>query len=105
MNRTPTRFAGPTQVATGPATVVTADELSVVRYVHIHNPTGGAVTFDLSIGNDGASTRLYDNESIPAGAAFTRHVFWVLNDNDVIQMAASSNNVLVASFHGDEYTP
>lgn len=104
MPRTPTRFAGPGLVATGPATFVTADELSVVRYVHIRNSHNAAVTFDLSIGTDAEATRLYDDVSLAAEEVWTRHVFWVLNDNDVIQMAASVNNVLVASFHGDEIT-
>ena len=112
MARTPKRLAGPAQVATGPATIYTvpASTKTIVRHIHVQNPSGGAVTFTLSIGTDGASTRVFDAFSIPAAAAgVTANVidhwcYYVLEAAEVIQVASGSNNVLAITVDGDELT-
>ncbi len=112
MARTPKRLSGPTQVATGPATkyTVPASTKTVVRHIHVQNPSGSAVTFTLSIGADAASTRIVDAFSVPAAAVgVTASVidwfcYYVLEAAEIIQAAAGTNNILTLTINGDEIT-
>lgn len=110
MARIPKRLYGPAQVATGPATVYTVPLLTktVIRQIHVSNPSGGAVTLTLSIGADGVTTRLYSTYSIPAAAAgvtdSVREIFWyqVMDVGEILTLSAGTNNTLVIVINGDE---
>lgn len=112
MPRTPKRLAGPALVATGPATVYTvpASTKTIVRQIHIQNPSASPVTFTLSLGADAVGTRLWTTYSIPAAAAgvtdSVRDIFMymVMEAAEIIQMAAGTNNILNVSIFGDELT-
>lgn len=112
MARTPKRLAGPAQVATGPATkyTVPASTKTIVRHIHVQNPSGSAVTFTLSIGADAAGTRIFDAFSIPAAAAgvtasvIDHWCYYVLDAAEVIQAGAGTNNILTLTINGDEIT-
>lgn len=112
MPRTPKRLAGPAQVATGPATIYTvpAGTLSILRMIHVQNPSASPVTLTLSVGADAAGTRYLDTYSIPAKAAgVTDSVrdIWLylpMAAAEVLQAAAGTNNILVIIVTGDEYT-
>lgn len=112
MPRTPKRLYGPALVATGPATVYTVPAVTktIVRQIHIQNPSGSPVTWTVSLGADAAGTRLWTTYSIPAAAAGVtdnvRDIFMymVMEAAEVIQMAAGTNNILNVSIFGDEYT-
>lgn len=112
MARTPTRLAGPAQIATGPATLYTVPALTktIVRHLHLQNPSGSPVTFTLSIGADAAALRLWDTYSIPAAAAGVSDsvreifVYMILDAAEIIQVAAGTNNILVLTMFGDELT-
>ena len=112
MPRTPLRLVGPAAVATGPATVYTVPAASktILRHIHVDNPSGAAVTFTMSIGASAAGTRLYDAFSIPAQAVgvFTNIIdlwcYYVLEVAEIIQLAAGTNNILVIVIDGDVYT-
>ena len=112
MARTPKRLAGPAQVATGPATVYTVPALTktVVRQIHIQNPSALPVTFSLSLGADAAGTRLWDTFSIPAKAAGVNDsvrdffMYMVMDAAETIQMSAGTNNILTVAIFGDEIT-
>ena len=103
---------GPAAVATGPATVYTVPALTktIVRQIHVSNPSGAAVTFSLSLGVDAAGTRLWSAYSIPAAAAgvsdSVRDIFMymVMDAAEVIQVSAGTNNILNLSIFGDECT-
>lgn len=105
----PKRIVGPALVATGPTTVYTtpASTRTVIRHIHIQNPSGSAVTFSLSINADAAGTRLWDAFSIPAAAAGEREsvkdffVYLPLEATDTIQLKAGTNNILTATISGD----
>jgi hypothetical protein len=113
MPRTPKRLYGPAQIATGPATVYTvpASTKTIIRQVHIQNPSASAVTYRLSIGADAAGTRWFDDFSIPARAAGVtdsirdHFLYLVMEAGEVLQIGAGTNNVLVITITGDEYTP
>lgn len=113
MPRTPKRLYGPAQVATGPATIYTvpASTKTIIRQIHIQNPSGGTVTYRLSIGADAAGTRWFDDFSIPARAvgvtdSVRDHFLYLpMEAGEVLQVGAGTNNVLVIVVTGDEYTP
>lgn len=114
MARMPKRMAGPALVATGPATIYTAPSyipntlVSVIRHIHISNPSGSAVTITLSIGADAAGTRILTTFSIPAAAAgVTGSVvdyfcYYPMTTGEILTASSGSNNVLVITVSGDE---
>lgn len=112
MPRTPKRLAGPAQVATGPATIYTvpASTKTILRHVHVQNPSAAPVTLTLSVGASAAPTRLLDAYSIPAAAAGVtdnvRDFYWYLpmEATEILQAAAGTNNILVITVNGDECT-
>jgi hypothetical protein len=106
MARTPKRLHGPAQVATGPATKYTVPAVTktIIRHIHIQNPSGSPVTFTLSVGADAAGTRLYDAFSIAANTIRDDYFYVVVEAAEVVQAGAGTNNVLVLTINGDEIT-
>ena len=112
MPRTPKRLYGPALVATGPATVYTVPALTktIIRHIHISNPSGSAVTITLSIGADAAGTRLLGAYSIPAAAAgvtdSVRDLFFyqIMDAAEILTLSAGTNNILNITINGDECT-
>lgn len=112
MPRTAKRLYGPAQIATGPTTVYTVPALTktLVRQLHISNPSASAVTFTLSVGADGVTTRLFTTYSIPAAAAgvtdSVRDIFLylVMDAAEILTLSAGTNNILVIVITGDEIT-
>lgn len=110
MAKTAKRLAGPAQIATGPATIYTVPALTktIIRHIHLSNPSTSPVTFTLSIGTDAAGTRLYDAYSIPAKAVGVIEsvrdffMYTVVDATEIIQAAAGTNNILVITIFGDE---
>jgi hypothetical protein len=112
MARTPKRLYGPAQVATGPTTVYTvpASTKTVIRQIHVNNPSASPVTLTISVGADGAGTRFYDAYSIPGKAAgvvdSVREIFLylVMDAAEILTLSAGTNNILVIIVTGDEIT-
>jgi len=112
MPRTPRRIYGPALVATGPATVYTVPAVTktILRQIHLQNPSGAPVTFTLSIGADAAGTRLWSSYSIPAAAAGVTDsvrdigLYIPMEAAEVIQIAAGTNNILTIVISADECT-
>jgi len=103
------RLHGPAQVSNAAATkyTVPANTRTILRQIHVQNPSGSAVTFTLSIGADAAAVRLYDAFSIPAAAAGEResvkdfYCYHVLEAAEVIQAFAGTNLILTLTLNGD----
>jgi hypothetical protein len=112
MPRTPKRIVGPAQIATGPTTVYTVPALTktIIRWIHISNPSASPVTFTLSIGADGVTTRLWSTYSIPAAAAgvtdSVREIpfYCIMDAAEILTLSAGTNNILVIEISADEYT-
>lgn len=112
MARTPKRLYGPAQIATGPATVYTVPALTktIIRQLHISNPSASPVTITLSIGADTAGNRLLSTFSIPAAAAgvtnSVQDIFWyqIMDAAEILTLSAGTNNILVIVINGDEIT-
>ena len=112
MARTPKRLAGPAVVATGPATIYTvpAATKTIIRHIHVQNPSGSPVTLTLSIGADAAGTRILSAFSIPAAAAgvigsvVDYFCYYPLEAAEILQAAAGTNNIVTITVNGDEIT-
>ena len=112
MAKTAKRLAGPAQVSNAAATKYTVPALTktIIRHIHIQNPSGSAATFTLSIGADSAALRLFDAYSIPAAAAGVTGsvVDWfgylVVDAAEIVQAFSGTNNVLTLTIFGDELT-
>jgi len=104
MPRIAKRLAGPAQVSNAAATKYTVPALTktIVRHVHIQNPSGAAVTFTMSIGADAAGTRIFDAYSIGANSVLDHFCYYVLDTTEIIQAFAGTNNILVLTIDGDE---
>ena len=114
MARLPKRMVGPVAVSNVSATLYTAPSYipttltSVVRHIHIQNPSASPVTFTLSIGADAAGTRIFDAFSIPAaGAGITGSVVdyfchYVLTSGQTLVGVAGTNNILTVTINGEE---
>lgn len=112
MPRNPKRLVGPAQIATGPTTIYTvpASTVTIIRKIHINNPSASPVTVTLSVGADAAGTRYLDAYSIPAKAAgvtdSVRDIWEYLpmTAAEILTASAGTNNILVIIVSGDEYT-
>jgi hypothetical protein len=106
MARTPKRLYGPAQLGNATATRYTVPALTktVIRKVHVANPTGGAVTVTFGIGADAAGTRIADAYSIAAGTYATWWGPWTLDAAEVFPAHASAASSLVMVVDGDEIT-
>lgn len=104
MARIAKRLAGPAQVSNAAATKYTVPSVTktIVRHIHIQNPSSSTVTFTLSIGTDAAGTRIFDAFSIGANQIIDHFCYYVLEAAEIIQAFAGTNNVLVLTIDGDE---
>ncbi len=103
MPRIATRLHGPAQVSNAAATkyTVAANQKVIVRHIHIQNPSGSTVTFTMSIGADAAGVRIFDAFGIGANSIFDHFCMYVLEETEVIQAFAGTNNILVLTIDGD----
>lgn len=106
MASTPKRLYGPAQPGNTTATRYTVPALTktVVRHIHVSNPTGGAVTLTLSVGADAAAVRLFDGYSIPAGSTYDWWGYLVIDAAEIIAAHASAATSLTVTINGDERT-
>lgn len=104
MSRIAKRLHGPalvTNVATTKYTVPTVTK-TVVRHIHVQNPSGSPVDFTLSIGTDAAGTRIFDGFPIAADAVLDHFGIYVLEAAEIIQALAGTTNVVTLTIDGDE---
>ena len=112
MPRTATRIVGPALVATGPTTIYTVPAVTktILRHLHISNPSASAVTLTLSIGADAAGTRLVGAYSIPGAAAGVANSqqdwYWYIpmEAAEILQASAGTNNILTITIGADVCT-
>lgn len=104
MARIPTRLSGPQLLTNAAVTqyTVPANTKTVIRHIHVENPTGAAVTLTISIGADAAAVRLFDAYSIAAGAVLDHFCYYVVEETEIVQAYAGTNNVMTMTMDGDE---
>lgn len=100
------RFYGPAQLGATAATLYTAPSSAraTIRQIFANNPSGSPVDVTLSIGADGASTRIVDEVSIAAGDAINmrRLAHHTLAAGEMLQGFASSGGTVVLTVNGVE---
>lgn len=106
MARTPKRLSGPSQLTNTTATKYTVPALTktVIRHIHVSNPSGSAVNFTASIGADAAATRIFDAYPIAANTAVDLFGYWVMDVGEVLAAFGSTTTVLNLTVNGDEIT-
>ena len=106
MPRTWKRLAGPAQVSNAAATKYTVPSTTktIIRHIHVQNPSGSACTFTMSIGADAAGTRIYDAYSIAAGATLNDYGPYIVDAAEIVQALAGTNNILTLTIDGEEIT-
>ena len=103
MARIPKRLFGPAQLTNAAATkyTVPAGTKTIVRHIHVQNPSGSPLLFFLSIGAEAAGTRLFDSYGIPASSVIDHYCYYVLEATEIIQ-SHDNGNLLVMTIDGDE---
>lgn len=98
------RLAGPNAVSNAAATKFTvgASKRVVVRHIHVQNPSASPVDFTASIGTDGATTRIFDGYPIPSDSALDFWGPYTLEDGEIFQAFAGTNNILTLTIDGEE---
>lgn len=100
---TPTRFYGPARLTTTSSTKYTApaDFVSLVRLIRIVNPSNELARFNLSIGTDGATTRLFDGFVMPPNSILMHRCYDPLVEAEIIQAYGNPTNTLIITISGD----
>lgn len=100
------RLYGPAQLGNTTATRYTTPALTrtIIRHIHLINPTGGAVTVTMSIGADAAATRFLDAYSLAAGASIDLYGPYTLEAAEILAAHASAATSIVAIVDGEEQT-
>lgn len=103
MPRIAKRLAGPAAAATTATTVYTvpATTKTIIRHVHVSNPSGGALTITMSIGASATGTRIFDGYSIPANSVLDHFCYYVMETTEILQFLASGT-AIVYTIDGDE---
>jgi len=112
MPKTPKRLAGPALVDSTVETVYTVPAVTktIVRHIHVQNPSAGYITLTLSIGTDGAATRILDAVPIaPTATGSMANVvdffcYYVLEAAEIIQADSDTDDILTLTINGDEFT-
>lgn len=110
MATTSSRIYGPALIASGPTTIYTvpSSTKTVLRQIHVSNPSGSAVTLTLSIGADASGTRLIANYNIPVNTDINsiRDWFWYMPmvAAEILTVSAGTNNILTITVSADVIT-
>jgi hypothetical protein len=98
------RLAGPAALSTSAATIYTvpASTTTTIRHLHVCNETAGAVLLTVSIGIDGAGTRLFKAKSIAANDVLDWPCLVVLTAAEVVQAFADTATAVTIILSGVE---
>lgn len=104
MARIPKRLAGPLQLTTTATTQYTVPSVTktVIRHIHVSNPTTSPVTLTMSIGADAAGTRIFDAYSVAGSTVLDHFCYYVAEAAEVIQAKSGTVSTLVLTMDGDE---
>jgi hypothetical protein len=100
------RLVGPKQLENSTTTQYTVPgaTTTVIRHIHLSNPTASNVTVTASIGADAAGTRFFSGYVIPANSVFGYPCNIVLEAAEILAMHAGTAAALVVLVDGIEVT-
>jgi lysophospholipase L1-like esterase len=95
------RLVGPASLTTSAETkyIVPFGAMTVIERGRVSNPSGGMLTFTLSIGTDAPGTRLYDAVPVPANGSLDIQGPFTLSQSDIVQ-GFGSGTALVLELNG-----
>lgn len=98
------RLSGPTVLTTSAVTqyTVPADTTTTVRDISVCNEGAALATFTLSLGTDGAGTRLYYQFPLDASSTLLITRQLVLNAGDIIQALSDTATSITLVMSGVE---
>lgn len=102
MSDTPQRY-GPVALGAAPATILTvpAGTIFTARNIHVANESGSDARFTISIGVDGAGTRIYRNVLIEGdGGTFDWSGYMPIMAGEVVQASSNIAGVLTVTISG-----
>lgn len=104
MAKIATRFVGPTRLTGAAATVLTvaSGRKALIRHIHFMNPSGASIGVTVSIGTDGATTRILEAFPIPAGGTYDWYGYVVMDSAEIMQAFAATATVVNMTVFGDE---
>lgn len=104
---TPKRLLGPTRLSTTPTDnsySPSASNVGIVRTVQAECPNSSH-SFTLSIGTDGATTRLFEAYPLTANVAAIFNLWHVIANGETMYAKADAATQVVLTVSGLEYTP
>lgn len=108
MADTPKRLIGPTQSGTADnssAYTAPAATTTIIRNIHVSNPSGSAVTITAAIGTTAtAANRFLDAFSVPAGNIFEWSGFLVLATGETLNIKVGTATAVTVTVNGVEVT-
>ena len=98
------RLFGPAALGNATATkyTVPAGLATVIRHIHVSNPSAAAVDLTLGIGADAAGTRLFDGYPIPADSPYDWYGYLPMVAGEIMPAHASVAATLVIEISGEE---
>lgn len=98
------RIYGPALLSASTVTLYTVptDVRTVIRHIHVSNPSASPVDFTLSIGADAAGTRLWNGQPVRADNLIQEFRDHTLVAGEVIQAFAGTTSVLNLTIDGYE---
>jgi hypothetical protein len=102
------RIAGPAYLASSVANIYTppaATIYTVIRHIHIGNPTGAAATFTLYVGGTGGSTggtELFKAYTVAANGSFDYYCSMLMLSTDFLSGLASAGSTLTITVEGEQ---
>lgn len=98
------RLYGPALLGTAAADLYTtpSDVRTTIRHVHASNSSGSPAGFTFSVGNDAASTRIWDDDTIASKDFIDEHQDIPLDPGEKIQAYSDTSSAIVLVVDGIE---
>lgn len=106
MGRINKRLNGPALITSSAVTkyTVPAATRTIIRHIHIQNPSASPVDLTISIGTDAAAVRILDGFPIPADSERSFYGPYTLEATEIVQALAGTTNILSMVIDGEENT-
>ena len=102
------RLVGPTRLTNSAATVYTVPALNKAKIYHVHfmNPSAATINVTVSIGTDGATTRVLEAYPVPPGGSYDWYSPGIVMDAaEIMQAFASTTATVNITVFGYENQP
>lgn len=81
---------------------VPANTKTIVRHIHINNPTGSAATFTVAIGADTLANHILSGISVAAGGTYDLYGYFPMEETETLGAKSSVDDTCNIVVSGDE---